>query len=70
MGVYNANAGAGQTGAQKYIIEYAYALSKRTSLNANMLFLKNSSGGRFAWYGDGALGQRQNIFTAGITHAF
>lgn len=47
-----------------------YKLSKRTTLNANLIFLKNSGTASFAWYGTGFPGQKQNIVTAGITHAF
>lgn len=47
-----------------------YALSKRTSLNANLIFLKNSGAAKFVWYGAGKEGQKQNIFTLGITHSF
>jgi predicted porin len=48
----------------------SYKLSKRTSLNANLIFLKNTGNASFAWYGDGAPGQKQTILTAGITHSF
>ncbi len=47
-----------------------YRLSKRTSLNTNLIFLKNSGNADFVWYGDGAPGQKQTIFTVGITHSF
>ncbi len=47
-----------------------YRLSKRTSLNSNLIFLKNSGNADFVWYGDGSPGQKQTIFTVGITHAF
>lgn len=47
-----------------------YKLSKRTSFNTNLIFLKNSGNADFVWYGDGAPGQKQTIFTVGITHAF
>jgi predicted porin len=53
----------------------SYALSKRTSLNANVIFLKNSGNAAFAFITDqkgfaGIAGQKQTILTAGITHAF
>jgi predicted porin len=52
-----------------------YALSKRTSLNANVIFLKNSGNAAFAFISEqsgfaGIAGQKQTILTAGITHAF
>ena len=52
-----------------------YALSKRTSLNANVIFLRNSGNAAFAFISEqagfaGIAGQRQTILTAGITHAF
>jgi predicted porin len=52
-----------------------YALSKRTSLNANLIFLKNSGNAAFAFISEqsdfkGIAGQKQNILTAGITHSF
>jgi len=52
-----------------------YALSKRTSLNANVIFLKNSGNAAFAFVSEqsgfaGIAGQKQTILTAGITHAF
>jgi predicted porin len=53
----------------------SYALSKRTSLNANVIFLKNSGNAAFAFISEqsgfaGIAGQKQTILTAGITHAF
>jgi len=53
----------------------SYALSKRTSLNANLIFLKNSGAANFAFVSDlagfaGQPGQKQTILTAGITHSF
>jgi predicted porin len=52
-----------------------YALSKRTSLNANVIFLKNSGNAAFAFISEqagfaGIAGQKQTILTAGITHSF
>jgi predicted porin len=48
-----------------------YALSKRTSLNANVIALKNSGQGTFA-FGGGATeaGKGQTLLSVGITHAF
>ena len=52
-----------------------YALSKRTSLNCNVIYLKNSGNAAFAFLTDGQgfngkAGQSQTILSAGITHAF
>lgn len=52
-----------------------YALSKRTSLNANLIFLRNTGTANFAFITDGngfngAPGQKQRILTTGITHSF
>ncbi len=52
-----------------------YALSKRTSLNTNLIFSKNSGNANFAFISEqsgfaGLAGQKQTILTAGITHAF
>lgn len=48
-----------------------YALSKRTSLNANLIVLKNSNGGNFAFVGGNtAVNKGQNLASVGITHAF
>jgi predicted porin len=51
-------------------LQASYKLSKRTSLNTNLIFVKNSGAANFAWYGDGLAGQKQTIITAGITHSF
>ena len=57
----------------------SYALSKRTSLNANLIFLRNSGAADFAFISQannpnnpfqGTAGQNQTIVTAGITHSF
>jgi predicted porin len=52
-----------------------YALSKRTSLNFNVIYSKNSGGANFAFITEGKgfggeAGQTQTIITAGITHSF
>lgn len=52
-----------------------YALSKRTSLNFNLIYLKNKGGADFAFISElpnfaGQAGQSQTIVTAGITHSF
>ncbi len=54
----------------------SYALSKRTSLNSNLIFLKNSGNANFAFYSNtgtnfsGQAGQKQTVLTVGVTHAF
>ena len=52
-----------------------YALSKRTSLNFNLIYLKNKGNANFAFITEGQgfsgeAGQKQTIVTAGITHSF
>jgi predicted porin len=41
VGVWTGNGGAGGTGAQKYVVEYAYALSKRTEVGLDYAMIKN-----------------------------
>lgn len=53
----------------------AYALSKRTTLNFNVIHLKNKGNANFAFISAlpgfaGEPGQKQTILTAGITHSF
>ncbi len=53
----------------------SYALSKRTALNFNVIYLKNKGNANFAFISElpgfaGQPGQKQTILTAGITHAF
>lgn len=53
----------------------SYALSKRTSLNANLIYSRNSGAADFAFITagngfTGAPGQSQRILTAGMTHSF
>lgn len=53
----------------------SYALSKRTSLNFNLIYLKNKGNANFAFISElpgfaGEAGQSQTIVTAGITHSF
>lgn len=51
----------------------SYAVSKRTSLNANLIFSRNSGNANFAFVtegGVGQVGQKQTLVTAGITHSF
>jgi predicted porin len=47
-----------------------YALSKRTSLNANLIFLSNGGNASFGFAGAAEAGKGQTILTAGITHSF
>jgi predicted porin len=52
-----------------------YSLSKRTTLNANVIYLDNKGNANFAFITDGQgfsgyAGQDQSILTMGITHAF
>ncbi|MEY4766930.1 MAG: hypothetical protein RI907_3603 [Pseudomonadota bacterium] len=47
-----------------------YALSKRTSLNCNAIFLDNSGQGTVGFAGATNPGKSQTILTAGITHSF
>lgn len=47
-----------------------YALSKRTSLNANVVYIDNAKGGTVGFAGATEPGKSQTILTAGITHAF
>ena len=53
----------------------SYAFSKRTSLNANVIHLKNKGAADFAFVTanngfTGTPGQKQNLFTLGMTHSF
>ncbi len=47
-----------------------YALSKRTSLNANFVYIDNGSGGTVGFAGATEAGKSQSIISAGITHSF
>ncbi|RZL00347.1 MAG: porin [Rubrivivax sp.] len=56
-------------------VRASYALSKRTSLNANLIFSRNMGGANFAFVTEGngfagLPGQKQTLVTAGITHSF
>jgi predicted porin len=56
-------------------VRASYALSKRTSLNANLIFSRNMGNANFAFVTDGngfsgLPGQKQTLLTAGITHSF
>lgn len=47
-----------------------YALSKRTSLNANFVYIDNAKGGTVGFAGATEAGKSQTILSAGITHSF
>lgn len=47
-----------------------YALSKRTSLNANVVYIDNGTGGTVGFAGATEAGKSQSIISAGITHSF
>jgi predicted porin len=47
-----------------------YALSKRTSFNANFVYIDNGKGGTVGFAGATEAGKSQTILSAGITHAF
>ena len=56
-------------------VRASYALSKRTSLNANVILSRNMGNANFAFVTDGngfagQAGQKQTLLTAGITHSF
>jgi predicted porin len=56
-------------------VRASYALSKRTSLNANLIFSRNMGNADFAFVTEGngfagLPGQNQTLVTAGITHSF
>ena len=73
VGIYNANAGAGQTGAQKYVVEYAYGLSKRTELNLAYATTRNDRASNVT-VGTGSntpnYGESQNYMGVRINHKF
>lgn len=47
-----------------------YALSKRTGLTANLIYLKNRGQAAERFYGDGSPGQSQSVVTVGLRHNF
>ncbi|TCP02765.1 putative porin [Caldimonas thermodepolymerans] len=47
-----------------------YSLSKRTGFTANVIYLKNRGDAAEAFYGEGAPGQSQTVFTVGVRHSF
>ena len=51
-------------------LKAAYALSKRTSLIANAITLRNKGTASEHFYGDGAPGQTQNVMSVGLVHTF
>lgn len=66
------NAGAGNTGSKLYAIQYAYAMSKRTELNAGFAKVNNESAAKYALQslGTATLGQNQDAWVFGIKHTF
>jgi len=51
-------------------VQVAYSLSKRTSVFANVVALKNKGTASERFYGSGAPGQNQNVFSVGYRHSF
>lgn len=51
-------------------LKAAYALSKRTSLIANAITMRNKGTANEHFYGDGAPGQTQNVLSVGLVHSF
>ncbi|MGY4830935.1 porin [Sphaerotilaceae bacterium SBD11-9] len=47
-----------------------YNLSKRTQLNANLIYLKNEDGASQSFYGLKAVGDSQTVIGAGLSHFF
>jgi len=68
-----ANGGKGDTGADLWAIQYAYAFSKRTELNFGYSSLKNDRLARYAMQTlsrPDTVGQRQHSFVLGVRHSF
>lgn len=51
-------------------LQGTYALSKRSALFANLVALRNDGAAAQKFYGNGAAGQNQNVFSLGIRHWF
>lgn len=51
-------------------VQAAYSLSKRTSFIANIVALKNKGTSSEHFYGSGAAGRDQNVFSLGMRHSF
>jgi predicted porin len=66
------NNGAGNTSGTLYALQYAYAFSKRTELNAGYARVDNSSAARYRLQTlDGAnVGQDQSAWVIGAKHSF
>ncbi len=66
------NNGAGGTSANLYAVQYAYAFSKRTELNAGYARVDNSSNAlyRLQTLGNSNVGQDQNAWVIGAKHTF
>ena len=72
VGSLQGNAGAGNTGSKLYAVQYAYAMSKRTELNAGYAKLNNESAAKYTLQslGTGTLGQNQSAWVLGVKHTF
>lgn len=64
VGTLTGNGGAGQTGTQKFVVEYAYALSKRTEVGLDFATIRND---RFA---NQTIGTGSNVPNYGETQNF
>jgi GBP family porin len=51
-------------------LQGTYQLSKRTALFANLVTMKNKGTANQKFYGNGAPGQDQNVYSLGIRHSF
>lgn len=62
----------GNTGSKLYAIQYAYAMSKRTELNAGFAKVNNESRASYALQslGSSTVGQNQDAWVLGIKHTF
>jgi len=76
VGVINqfvGNNGAGNTSAELWALQYAYAFSKRTELNAGYAFVNNSSAARYRLQTTGSVGspgENMSAFVLGVKHTF
>jgi hypothetical protein len=73
IGAYVGNAGAGDTGAKQYTLQYAYGFSKRTEVNFGYSKINNDRLAiqRLQTSGPRAFaGEDQSAFALGIRHSF
>ena len=72
VGQWAANCGQGNTGANLYGLQYAYAFSKRTELNFGYARLNNDalSAQALVTLGKGTAGQNQSAWVFGAKHTF